>query len=222
MRAARPAAGSPSRTRGMPGAARPSSRIRSCGGMYTLPPSPGPGGRDRAGPLRRRREARPRAAHRIGAGAFPPDRRGLSAQTSGHDRWPGPHRHRPRRDGRRADADRRGGAPARDRQGRSEERKSLDVSPMPEDLADGLSPEEFADLIAYLGSLRSSGRSPGSGVVGPVALPPGLRAASVSPRAHRRDRDGRRPRRPRLRLRADRDAPGRQGRRTAARAVPHA
>jgi putative heme-binding domain-containing protein len=35
-----------------------------------------------------------------------------------------------------------------------EERRLSDVSPMPEGLADGLSPEEFADLVAYLESLK--------------------------------------------------------------------
>ena len=64
-----------------------------------------------------------------------------------------------------------------------EERKTLDVSPMPDNLADMLSPEEFADLIAYLASLRSSGQgSPGSGVVGPVALPVGFTRETVASR----------------------------------------
>jgi putative heme-binding domain-containing protein len=63
-----------------------------------------------------------------------------------------------------------------------EGRRTLDTSLMPEGLASALSPVEFADLVAYLASLRSSGQgAPGSGVVGPVALPPGftrLRVAS--------------------------------------------
>ena len=52
-----------------------------------------------------------------------------------------------------------------------DERKALQSSIMPEALASGLAAEEFADLIAYLVSLRASGQgTPGSGVVGPVAL----------------------------------------------------
>jgi putative heme-binding domain-containing protein len=62
-----------------------------------------------------------------------------------------------------------------------DERKPLDTSLMPDGLASGLSPEEFADLIAYLASLRASGQgTPGSGVVGPVALPAGFTRAQVA------------------------------------------
>ena len=54
-------------------------------------------------------------------------------------------------------------------------RKLVDTSLMPEGLAPAVSPQEFADLIAYLETLRSSGQgTPGSGVVGPIALPPGF------------------------------------------------
>jgi putative heme-binding domain-containing protein len=61
-----------------------------------------------------------------------------------------------------------------------EDRKFLDVSIMPEGLATGLSPEQFADLIAYLETLRSSGQpTPGSGTIGPVALPPGFTMEKV-------------------------------------------
>jgi putative heme-binding domain-containing protein len=56
-----------------------------------------------------------------------------------------------------------------------EERKLGDASIMPQELASRSTLEEFADLIAYLESLRSAGQgTPGSGVVGPVALPPGF------------------------------------------------
>jgi putative heme-binding domain-containing protein len=52
------------------------------------------------------------------------------------------------------------------------ERKTVDTSLMPDGVALGLSLKEFSDLIAYLTSLRSAGQgTPGSGVVGPVALP---------------------------------------------------
>ncbi len=50
-----------------------------------------------------------------------------------------------------------------------------DTSLMPEGLAWAISPQEFADLIAYLETLRSSGQgTPGSRVAGPIALPPGF------------------------------------------------
>jgi putative heme-binding domain-containing protein len=56
-----------------------------------------------------------------------------------------------------------------------EQRKLGDVSVMPAGEAAWFSPAQFADLIAYLESLRSAGQStPGSGVTGPVALPPGF------------------------------------------------
>jgi glucose/arabinose dehydrogenase len=62
-----------------------------------------------------------------------------------------------------------------------EERKTLDASLMPDNLVDTLSPQEFADLIAYLESLRASGQSsPGSGIVGPVALPSGFTRTEVA------------------------------------------
>lgn len=62
-----------------------------------------------------------------------------------------------------------------------EQSKALDVSIMPDGLAARLSPAEFADLIAYLVDLRSSGQgTPGSGVVGPVALPSGFTRTQVA------------------------------------------
>jgi len=46
---------------------------------------------------------------------------------------------------------------------------------MPDDLAARLTPSEFADLIAFLQSLRSAKQpTPGSGVKGPISLPPGF------------------------------------------------
>jgi putative heme-binding domain-containing protein len=60
-------------------------------------------------------------------------------------------------------------------------RKTVGTSLMPEGLTSGLSLDEFADLIAYLASLRSAGQgTPGSGVVGPVALPSGFVRAQVA------------------------------------------
>lgn len=44
-----------------------------------------------------------------------------------------------------------------------EERKRSDVSLMPNGLAEGLSPEDFADLIAYLQSLKDAKPAPGGG-----------------------------------------------------------
>jgi putative heme-binding domain-containing protein len=60
------------------------------------------------------------------------------------------------------------------------ERKFSDVSIMPEGLAAKLSQSQFADLIAYLESLRSTDQpTPGSGTVGPVKLPPGFELTKV-------------------------------------------
>jgi putative heme-binding domain-containing protein len=56
-----------------------------------------------------------------------------------------------------------------------EERRPLETSLMPSGLTAMIAPAEFADLIAYLASLRTEGQgTPGSGVVGPIALPPGF------------------------------------------------
>ena len=61
------------------------------------------------------------------------------------------------------------------------ERKTMDISLMPDGFFQGLSLKEFSDLIAYLASLRAAGQgTPGSGVVGPVALPRGFTRASVA------------------------------------------
>src|SRR5262249_20062058 len=55
------------------------------------------------------------------------------------------------------------------------------TSLMPAGLADGMTPAEFTDLIAYLASLRT-GRAPtpGEGVTGPLTLPPGFQADVVA------------------------------------------
>jgi len=61
-----------------------------------------------------------------------------------------------------------------------EERAFGDTSPMPDNLVAKVSPAEFADLVAYLQSLRSSGQpTPGSGTIGPIKLPPGFRATPI-------------------------------------------
>jgi putative heme-binding domain-containing protein len=60
------------------------------------------------------------------------------------------------------------------------ERKFADVSIMPEGLAARLLRPQFADLIAYLESLRSPDQpTPGSGTVGPVRLPAGFAMSRV-------------------------------------------
>jgi putative heme-binding domain-containing protein len=62
-----------------------------------------------------------------------------------------------------------------------DERAFADISIMPEGLAARLSPAQFADLIAYLESLRSAGKpTPGSGTVGPIKLPAGFTFARVA------------------------------------------
>ena len=59
-------------------------------------------------------------------------------------------------------------------------RKFADVSIMPEGLASRLTRAQFADLIAYMESLRDADQpTPGSGVVGPVKLPPGFELTKV-------------------------------------------
>src|SRR5262249_49492868 len=58
-----------------------------------------------------------------------------------------------------------------------ESRAVSSVSLMPAGLADGLTPGEFTDLIAYLTTLRT-GRAPtpGEGSTGPLTLPAGFKA----------------------------------------------
>jgi putative heme-binding domain-containing protein len=62
-----------------------------------------------------------------------------------------------------------------------EERRYADISIMPEGLTTGLSREQFADLIAYLESLRFTAKpTPGSTTSGPLVLPPGCTALKVA------------------------------------------
>ncbi len=59
-------------------------------------------------------------------------------------------------------------------------RKIGDASIMPDGLASGISRQEFADLIAYLETLRSADQgTPGSGDPGPLRLPAGFSAETV-------------------------------------------
>jgi putative heme-binding domain-containing protein len=60
------------------------------------------------------------------------------------------------------------------------QRKFADVSIMPEGLAAKLTRPQFADLIAYLESLRDRDQpTPGSGTVGPLKLPAGFTMTKV-------------------------------------------
>lgn len=59
-------------------------------------------------------------------------------------------------------------------------RKEAEVSLMPTGLADLLSETEFADLIAFLESLRSGQSKFGSGIRGPVQLPDGFRITTIA------------------------------------------
>lgn len=62
-----------------------------------------------------------------------------------------------------------------------ESRAVSKVSQMPAGLVDGMSPAAFADLIAYLASLRTGrGPTPGENVAGPLTLPPGFKAEVVA------------------------------------------
>src|SRR5262249_7403838 len=62
-----------------------------------------------------------------------------------------------------------------------ESRAVSKVSLMPAGLADTLTPAEFADLIAYLESLRTGRKpTPGEGISGTLLLPPGFKADVVA------------------------------------------
>jgi putative heme-binding domain-containing protein len=60
-------------------------------------------------------------------------------------------------------------------------RRVSKVSLMPAGLADGLTPAEFTDLIAYLATLRTGREpTPGEGSTGALTLPPGFKAEVVA------------------------------------------
>ena len=62
-----------------------------------------------------------------------------------------------------------------------EERTYAEVSIMPEGLTASLSLEQFADLIAYLQSLRAADKpTPGSGTGGPLVVPAGFTSRQVA------------------------------------------
>jgi putative heme-binding domain-containing protein len=62
-----------------------------------------------------------------------------------------------------------------------ESRAVSKVSLMPAGLADGMTPAEFTDLVAYLESLRTGRKpTPGEGASGTLTLPPGFRAHVVA------------------------------------------
>ncbi len=59
-------------------------------------------------------------------------------------------------------------------------RRFAETSIMPAGLASGLTRQQFADLIAYLQTLRQADQpTPGSGTIGPVQLPPGFAMEKV-------------------------------------------
>jgi putative heme-binding domain-containing protein len=59
--------------------------------------------------------------------------------------------------------------------GNIERREVSKISLMPKGLADGMTPREFSDLVAYLATLRTGGApTPGQGVTGPLTLPAGF------------------------------------------------
>src|SRR5262245_45433146 len=62
-----------------------------------------------------------------------------------------------------------------------ESRALSKVSLMPAGLADGMTPAEFIDLVAYLESLRTGRRpTPGEGIAGALTLPSGFKADIVA------------------------------------------
>ncbi|MGP0062832.1 MAG: PQQ-dependent sugar dehydrogenase [Isosphaeraceae bacterium] len=62
-----------------------------------------------------------------------------------------------------------------------EERRPSPTSMMPDGLTLGLSPSKLADLIAYLQTLRPARmNTPGSGITGPIALPPGFSSERIA------------------------------------------
>ena len=115
-------------------------------------------------------------ADRVGARTLAPDRRRLSADSRRHRRRAGPLGDRQGRVGRGADAGRRRGTPA----GRRASPRSRSASPattslMPDGLAAGLSHRGFRRPDRLPRGLRAAGQgTPGSGVTGPIALPPGF------------------------------------------------
>jgi putative heme-binding domain-containing protein len=67
------------------------------------------------------------------------------------------------------------------RQADIEDRRLGDTSLMPEGLASSLSPSQFADLIAYLESLRPNRKlTPGERLSGPLTIPRGFRSTRVA------------------------------------------
>ena len=61
------------------------------------------------------------------------------------------------------------------------DRRASATSMMPDSLTTGLLTANFADLIAYLQTLRAAKMgTPGSGVTGPIALPPGFSSGTIA------------------------------------------
>jgi len=61
------------------------------------------------------------------------------------------------------------------------ERNESPLSLMPQGVVEQLKPEQFTDLVAYLESLRPGGKpTPGAGITGPIALPPGFEVRTVA------------------------------------------
>jgi putative heme-binding domain-containing protein len=61
------------------------------------------------------------------------------------------------------------------------ERRESPLSLMPQNLAEQLSAEQFADLVAYLETLRAGGKpTPGAGITGPITLPAGFQVRTLA------------------------------------------
>lgn len=61
-----------------------------------------------------------------------------------------------------------------------EQEKISNISIMPSGIANGLSREEFTDLVAYLESLRGPEGKFGAGTKGPITVPEGFRVSTVA------------------------------------------
>ncbi|HEY2414990.1 MAG TPA: PQQ-dependent sugar dehydrogenase [Pirellulaceae bacterium] len=61
------------------------------------------------------------------------------------------------------------------------ERSESPLSLMPQGVVEQLKPEQFADLIAYLETLRAGGKpTPGAGITGPIKLPQGFEVSTIA------------------------------------------
>ena len=153
-------------------------------------------GRGRAGAVDRGGQVSPRRVDRLGAVSVRQDLVGLRADDVRPGRRPRGHRHRPQRDRDAVEIQDAEAKLVRLAKDQIDERKRSDVSLMPNGLAKGLSPQDFADLIAYLETLKnrqvsraSSASQSGDRRSWSTSAPdrdlPRVRGTSIGSRTHR-------------------------------------